>query len=114
MTIPQGGVYDITIYQGADYSETFQLTESDDITPIPLTGFAAKAQVRAKAGAAGAPLAEFATAVDEAEGKVTLALNAAATTALTAPAFYDVFLTGPETLLFLQGRVTVDKRVTVV
>lgn len=114
MPIPQGGVYDITIYQGADYSQVFQLFQPDGVSPYPLTGYTAKAQIRNNAGDTGDPLAEFATEVDGPTGKVTLTLTEVQTAALTKNAAYDVFLIGPEHVLFLQGAVTVDKRVTIV
>lgn len=114
MTIPQGGVYDITIYQGADYSQAFQLFQPDGVTPIPLTGYTAKAQIRLRPGDTGLPIAEFTATVTPATGIVTLSLTEVQTAALVKEAVYDVFLTGADSVLFLQGTVTIDKRVTIV
>ncbi len=113
--IPQGGKYDLRIYQGATFAIEFQIVESDEVTPVPLTGYTAKGQVRS-AEDSGQPLVlDFTTEVVAATGIVRLRLEAAETALLTADGFYDVFLTSAtDTLLFLQGSVTVDRRVTVV
>lgn len=106
-------MYNITVYQGADYSQAFQLLEPDGTTPISLVGYTAVAQVRARPGATGPPLATFTCSVVGATGTVTLALTDVQTATLVN-AVYDVFLVGPDTALFLQGTVRVDPRVTVV
>lgn len=47
--------YDLTINQGALLYEPFALYEDDD-TPRDLTGYTPRAQIRARAGAPGAPI----------------------------------------------------------
>lgn len=115
MAIPQGGRYDLRVYQGATFTAEFQIVESDEVTPVPLTGYTAKGQVRLSEASGDALVIDFTTSVTAATGTVKLTLTAAQTATMSGDGFYDVFLTSAtDTLLFLQGAVTVDKRVTVV
>lgn len=112
MTIP-AATYNIVVHQGAPFAETFELREEDETTVIPLTDFdSAVAEIRRRPGAEEV-LAEFATVLDGADGSVTLSLTAEQTAELTGPGAYDVFLL-PGSVLFLQGAVHLDRRVTVV
>lgn len=111
MTIP-AATYNITVHEGAPYSEVFELRESDETTVIPLTDYAsAVAEIRRRPGAEDV-LADFSATVDGPAGAVTLSLTAEQTAALEGPAAYDVFLL-PGPVLFLQGAIHVDRRVTV-
>lgn len=113
MPIPQGGTYDLSVYQGARFTVSFQLLEADGVTPMNLTGYTAVAQIRESPGAE-AVMATFQTTVDGPTGTVSLTLPSATTGALKGPGEYDVFLTdaGGEAYLFVQGRVNLDRRVT--
>lgn len=117
MSIPQGGAYDITIFQGGNFTRTFALKESDGTTVRPLTGYSAgQAQMRDRPG--GELLADFTVDIDEPAGEVTIALTAADTALLVQSGVYDIALLNDNNidviLPFVQGRATLDRRVTVV
>lgn len=117
MPIPQGGSYNITIYQGGVFSQSFQLLESDEVTPVPFpAGTIGYAEIRNKPG--GDLLGSFTVVVTPATGTVVISLDSDQTTAILKNGVYDVFLVVPadptNDQLFIQGTITLDKRVTIV
>jgi hypothetical protein len=110
--IEQGARWPLDITQGATFSNTF-LYKNEDGTPIDLTGYTAKGQIRAKEDPEATLYADFTCAVDGPGGSLTISLTADETSAIPASGFYDVFLVqGASRFLFLQGAVRLDKRVT--
>lgn len=87
----QPGAYDITIQQGADWEQEFQLFDSND-DPVDLTGSTVEAEIwlenkRAK-------LADFTvTIVDVLVGKFKLGLSDTTTANLLQSAYYDIKVT---------------------
>lgn len=106
--------YNLVIDQGADFA--IQLTLSEDGAPKNLTGYSARAQMRAKKTDAS-PAATFTVTVsDPALGKIKLAMpNATTTTVAPGLYFYDLELysSGDEIVTRLvEGQVTVTPEVT--
>ena len=113
MAVTQGGTYNLEIVQGATYRKDFFLRQKDQVTPIALNGYTAKSEIRSKDNDTGELLGTFTTEVDGPTGRVTLRLTSAETAVLARSGFYDVFLVSPgETALFLEGSVTLNKKVT--
>ena len=68
--------YDLDVYKGRDYSEMFTVTEDDDVTPIDLTGWTAKAQIRQeKKRTATLIVGITCTIPSPTDGKIYLALS---------------------------------------
>jgi Collagen triple helix repeat (20 copies) len=115
--LPEGGVYPITIYQGADFRLHFELRKQDEVTIIPLTGFVAQGQLRVRQKTTSTLLAEFACTVSEAEGFVDILLTGAQTAAITRKsAYYDIFMVSPtgDISMLVEGTVKINPGVTVV
>lgn len=112
MSVPQGGRYNLTLYQGATFTQVFAAREADETTVVPLTGYTARAQMRSQAG--GALLLEFTAEVDEADGTVTLSATDEETAAVARSGVYDVELVqAGEVIRFLSGSVRLVREVTV-
>lgn len=87
----QPGSYDITIQQGADYSQTFQLKDSDG-DAFNLTGSTIQSEIWL--GNKRAKLADFTvTIIDAALGKFSLNLTKQQTANLLQSAYYDILVT---------------------
>lgn len=112
--IPQGGEFDIEIFQGGSYQRTFALREADQVTIKPLIGYTTgKAQLRDKPG--GAVVAEFAVSVNVAAGEVTISIAPEVTVMIDKSGFYDVALineNGVDIVYLVEGKATLNKRVT--
>lgn len=112
--IPQGGVFDIEIFQGGSFTRTFALREADQSTILPLTGYTTgQAEMRDKPG--GDIVASFAVAVAPAAGEVTITMSPVVTAPIEKSGFYDVALiheNGVDVLYLVEGAVSVNKRVT--
>lgn len=115
MSVPEGGTYDLTIYQGAPFTQTFSLREDDEETIITLNGYTAEAQLRPRPGSETL-LATFGCSVDGPNGDVTIELDQDAVDSLTTSGEYDIFLdnglAGGRTM-FLEGKATVNPAVTI-
>lgn len=118
--IPQGGDYDITLFQGGSFSRTFTLKKKVDgvLELLPIPGYTTgKAQVRAAAGDPDA-LVEFDVVVVVVDSTVTMSLVADDTEELDFKnAVYDLALintNGIDVLYLVEGNVRLNKRVTVV
>lgn len=103
--------YDIAIEQGATWSRVFTYTEDDGTTPINLTGYTGRAQIRRSP--MGRLLADFTVSINGAAGEVTLSLTATQTAELYEDGVYDIELVNGATVIRLvQGKVTVNAGVT--
>jgi hypothetical protein len=110
--------YNIVIYQGATFSQSFIWKDSNQ-TPINLTGYTARMMVRTTVSAA-APFITLTTenggiALGGSAGTVALSMSAAATAAITELfGVYDLELVAPGGAVtrFLQGIVTLSREVT--
>ena len=101
------------IDQGADFSTTLSLTDSNgDI--LNLTGYTAIGQMRKTFGS-GTVAATFTIAMSAATGQVTVTLTDVQTTAITSGRYvYDILLTdssGDKTRI-LEGHATVTPSVS--
>ena len=112
------GILDFTIEQGATFSRIITWKDEND-TPINLTGYTARMQIREHLASAGT-LAELTTAnggiiINAALGKLTLTLSATATDALTpSRAVYDLEVesSGGVVTRLLQGNILIERSVT--
>lgn len=102
-------IQNFTIDAGADYSIDFAYFQSDGVTPISLTGYTAKFQMR-KSPIAGLVLEIIPTIVGNV---VTVAFTAAQTTLLTdSPYVYGIELYKNATVTrFVEGTVTMDPEI---
>ena len=109
--------YDITIEQGATFS--LVITYKDNDTPVSLTGYTARMQVRATLESAST-LVELTTANNRialggAAGTITLTISATDTAALTSGrGVYDLELVSGSGIVtrLLQGVATISRNVT--
>ena len=112
------GTYDIVCEQGASFTREF-VWQDENESPIVLTGFTARMDVRATV-AASDPIISLTTTntritLTPAIGKITLVLTATDTAALPARrAVYDLELVSPSGVVtrLLQGKFTVSPEVT--
>ena len=103
--------YDIEIEQGATFAREFTYTQGDGVTPMNLTGWTARSQIRKHPG--GPLVAEFTAAVTALTGVVTLSLTATQTGAIYSGGVYDLELVnGVQVDRLIRGRVTVTAGVT--
>lgn len=82
------GEFDLTIYQGALFNEQFQFFLANGTTPMNLTGFTARLQMRSTYGAPDAYVTLTTenggiTIEDAAQGLVTIKIDATETALLT-------------------------------
>ena len=108
------GRYNIIIDQGSDFSVLFTITE--DGSAKNLTGFSARAQMRTTKGAASVSATFTCGVTSASEGKLTISLPAATSSALTAGRyFYDleIFTSGDAAVTrLMQGEVDLTQEVT--
>lgn len=111
------GVHNFTIEQGATWSRDLTIKNPDG-TPMNLTGFSARMQVR-KDVDANTTLVELSTTnglitVTPLLGKLTLTLDAASTGSLTKGGVYDLEIIsgGGEVTRIIEGQVVLKKNVT--
>jgi hypothetical protein len=106
--------YNITIDQGSDFA--LQLTLSENDSPRDLTGYSARAHLRAKKTSSATSAVFTCTIDDPATGVVNMSLSNSTTFGLAAGMyFYDLELystgSGNVTRL-IQGTATVTQEVT--
>ena len=105
-------INNLVIDQGTTFSMDLNVT-NDDGTAKDLANYSVAAQIRKSYGATKV---DFTTAKVDAEGKITLSLTAAQTSALKAGRFvYDCEITATspaETLRIIEGIITVTPEVT--
>ena len=106
-------INNLVIDQGTTFSMDLNVT-NDDGTAKDLANYSVAAQIRKSYGAK--TKVDFTTAKVDAEGKITLSLTAAQTSALKAGRFvYDCEITATspaETLRIIEGIITVTPEVT--
>lgn len=114
------GIYSFTIFQGATFTRTFQWLADDGITPIPLTGYKARMQIRETKGSPNTIVSLTSEVgggivIDEALGKITPTISAVKTALLSfTTAEYDLEIESPAGVVdrFLNGGVTFSLEVT--
>lgn len=108
------GTYDITIDQGSDFTMGLALTELD--APQDLTGYSARAQMRAKVSSTTAAGTFVCTVTDALAGAISVTMSNTATTVLTPGVyFYDLELyTAADAIVtrILQGKAVVRAEIT--
>jgi hypothetical protein len=114
------GVEDLDIEQGCGYSVSFSYRQPDGVTPVNVTSWTSKMEIRTGYGVA--PVLTVGTAtgeivVDGTHGKFTLSLTAVQTSLLGddgAPYIYDILLTPPgqQPIRLVEGSVSVSLAVT--
>lgn len=111
-------VHNFTIEQGVTFSKSFIWKDSNEDV-IDLTGFSARMQVRQSVNSStvllSATTANSKLTITAAEGKVTLSLTDAETSALSFDfGVYDLELVASddEVTRLVQGSITVSKEVT--
>lgn len=92
--IPQGGVHDITVDQGATWRRLVSLREPDESTPIDLTGWFARAQIRLSVD--GDVVAEMAVEIDEEAGDIALSMASTVTAAIRRDGMWSLELYNDE------------------
>jgi hypothetical protein len=111
------GNYDITCDQGATFSRVITWRNSNN-TPIDLTNYTARMQVRANYPSTTVVLSltteNAGIALGGALGTITLAATATATAAITADQYvYDLeMITGSQVTRLVEGTFTVTPEVT--
>ena len=107
--------YDIEIEQGSDWA--YQWPVNDGGTPLDLTGWTVRGQVRSRHSSPDV-LHEWSTTLGNAtvaSGSFTLSVAASASSAWTwKKGVYDIELVSPEGTVYrvLQGEIEVDPEVT--
>jgi hypothetical protein len=110
------GVYNLVIDQGSDFG--IRVTVTQNSTPVNLTGYSARAQLRKTKLASGAPSASFVCTVPapQANGVVTMNMSNSVSSSLEAGQyFYDleIFTVGDaQATRILQGEVKITAEVT--
>ena len=120
----KAGVYDILIEKGSDFSLNL-FYKTDEGVAIDLTGCSVEADIKSIADLSASPVLSFTTSIPspQTQGKITLTLTKAQTTALagTGPNYkyikeyaYDVLvnLTSGLTKRILNGKINVSPGVT--
>jgi len=107
------GQYDITIEQGATYSDTFRYALESG-TPINLTGYTAKMQIRESY--CSSPIATLTTengkiSITGATGTITVTLSKSETSLINiTEGVYDLVLTtGTTSYRFIEGKAIINK-----
>lgn len=105
----------IVIEQGATWSKTLTLTDTDTGLPIDLTGYTFRGQMRTDYDAAAAAASFTCTVASALEGIVTVYLSATATAAIAYGGYvYDIEMVKPDTTVarLLYGKAKVTPEVT--
>ena len=107
-------VSNLVINAGSDFSQTFDLVESDDSGPLDLNGFSVAAQFRKHAGSTSKT--DFTTTVmDASGGKILITLSASASNVPKPGRYvYDIIITdaGNVKTRVIEGSVLLREGVT--
>ena len=106
-------VSNLYIDQGADYSTTISLTDSNG-NILSLTGYSAAGQIR-KTYSSSTASGTFTTAIAAASGQVTLSLTDTETSAIPAGRYvYDLTITSASSITtrVVEGQINVTPSVT--
>lgn len=117
------GIYNIHIEQGATYTLLLTITQSDGVTPLPLTGYTGKAYLKKSYVTKDPPVKFTIDIYAPLDGKLSMSLSPAITTDLVAagnlleakPQYvYDIKITSPEGKVsrLLKGSAYVSPEVT--
>ena len=104
----------IIIDQGADFSSTITVTDTND-SIVDLTGYTAAGQIRKHYTSETAVDLDISFSVDRSDGLVTISLSSTTTTAMEAGRYvYDVEITsaGGVVTRLAEGIATVTPQVT--
>ena len=86
--------------RGDDFKATIQLYEEDEnevLTPVNLTDYTAKSQIRASTALTAELLAEFTCVfTSRLEGQIEISLTSAQTALLPAKSSWDIEITSPD------------------
>ena len=109
----------LDIPQGATYIHTFTHTEQDEVTPIDLTGFTARLQMRSTVKSSTvlheATTSNGGIAITPASGVVDLRISATDTAGFAfTRAVYDLEIEAPDGTVtrIVKGSIVVDPEVT--
>lgn len=118
------GTYNTDLDQGATFSRTFEVTNSDG-TAFDLTGYTFQAQLRKKPLDTGTPVATFTCALGSPTNLVSITLTNLITDAIpvaanakdptaTARFYYDLEITSPGGVVtrLVEGYIDVSPQVT--
>lgn len=108
------GKYNIQIDQGSDFA--IDLTVKEDGVVKDLTGYSARAQMRAKKSDASAAATFTCTVTNAAGGVIKMSLPNATSSSLTAGRYYydlEIY-TASDAIVkrLLEGEVTIDREIT--
>jgi hypothetical protein len=106
--------YDLVIQAGANYLRDFFYLEPDEVTPVDLTGYTARMQIRRAASSDAELLLDVYPEVTVVSGRIRLSLDAVQTGLLTAQSYvYAIELsTSPTNVIrLIGGRVWVSPEV---
>lgn len=108
----QTDAFDLTVWEGKSFLIEVQYCEPDGETPIPLTGYTVRGQIREYSG--GPLCVEFdATVIDDTEARIWLALIPSDTRKIIKGAVYDVELVSGDAVIgLLHGNVKLISEVT--
>ena len=114
----RAGTHTLTVDQGTDWSETFTLRSKATGTPIDLTGYTARMQVRRDYDAP-ATLVELSTGngrivLGDEDGTVTLSLSASVTAGIARSGVWDIELVSSDGIVYrpLRGDFVLRREVT--
>lgn len=119
MAVPVGGTHNIVFYEGAGFREEFEVFEDDETTAIPfVVGATGKAQMRSSEKPTAVLLVEF--DVDIVDNQLVISVDGDDSYFQDLPAemlktaYYDIFVTEPgqEPIMFMEGKVKVNRAVT--
>jgi hypothetical protein len=104
--------FDLTIWEGKSWLIELQYCEPDGETPIPLTGYTVRGQIREYAG--GPLCISFAaTIIDADEARIWISLTPADTRKIVKGAVYDIELVSGDAVIgLLHGDVKMISEVT--
>lgn len=108
--------WNITVRKGRDFVEQYDF-QNDDGTPMDLTGYTVKAEMREAPSLDSPLIVAFSVSIPTpANGQVTLSLTDIQTAALGSysKAYYDIMLTDPSGIdeTYVEGTVAIKDSVT--
>jgi hypothetical protein len=107
--------YDLELEAGASFAVTFTYLQADGVTPVPLTGWTARAMIRTSAQDTSVePLVDVAPTINTGTGEVALNLTAAQTRAALGGNAWALELTasgGEPVVRLAHGKVLVSPEV---
>lgn len=107
------GKYDFILEQGTSVNFSMSILQSDGITPLSLTGYTFKGQIR-KNNAGSLETSFTIIVTDVLAGKVQVSLTPTQSALLEDQFyFYDIIGTvGSDVTRFIEGKISVNRRIT--